>query len=83
MLQKNPGLTAGQIEEILENTALQVPPGCRNISIVGIGHGHWASFRWGDFSNLFFFNADICWNASPAGHGLAQADAALAATPLP
>jgi subtilisin family serine protease len=83
MLQKNPGLTAAQIEEILENTAFPLPPDCRNISIVGISRGHWASFRWGDFANLFFFNADICWDASPAGHGLAQADAALAATPLP
>jgi hypothetical protein len=33
--------------------------------------------------NISFFNADICWNASAAGHGLVQADAALAATLLP
>ena len=30
MLQKNPGLTAAQIEEILENTAFPLPPGCRS-----------------------------------------------------
>jgi hypothetical protein len=36
-----------------------------------------------DFVNVFLFDAVLCWNASQAGHGLAQADAALAATPLP
>lgn len=83
MLQKNPGLTAAQIEEILENTAFPLPPGCRNVIVPGLGPGHWPSFRWTDFINLSFFNADLCWDASPAGHGLVQADAALAATPLP
>jgi subtilisin family serine protease len=83
MLQKNPGLTAAQIEEILENTALPLPPGCRNVRFAFPGPGHWTSWRWTDLLNVFFFDAVICWNASPAGHGLAQADAALAATPLP
>jgi subtilisin family serine protease len=83
MLQENPGLTAAQIEVILENTASPLPPGCRNVRLAAVGPGHWVSFRWSDFSDPFFFNAVICWNASPAGHGLAQADAALAATPLP
>ena len=83
MLQKNPGMTAAQIEEILESTALPLPPGCRNITVTGLGHGHWPSWRWADFVNVFLFNAVVCWDASPAGHGLAQADAALAATPLP
>jgi len=83
MLQKNPALTAAQIEEILENTAFPLPPDCRNVRFGVVGHGHWPSFRWGDFINIFFFNADTCWNASQAGHGLVQADAALAATPLP
>jgi subtilisin family serine protease len=81
MLQKNPGLTAAQIEQILENTALPLPPGCRNVRVPQVGPEHWASFRWLD--NISLFNRTICWNASPAGHGLAQADAALAATPLP
>jgi len=83
MLQKNPGLTAAQIEVILENTASPLPPGCRNVRLAVVGPGHWTSWRWADLLNVFLFNADICWNASPAGHGLAQADAALAATPLP
>jgi subtilisin family serine protease len=83
MLQKNPGLTAAQIEVILENTALPLPPECRNVRLAFVGPGHWSSWRWADFLNVSLFNADICWNASPAGHGLAQADAALAATPLP
>ena len=83
MLQKNPGLTAAQIEEILENTAFPLPPGCRDIVSVGVGPGHWPSFRWADHANIFLFNATVCWDASPAGHGLVQADAALAATPLP
>jgi subtilisin family serine protease len=83
MLQKNPGLTAAQIEAILENTAFPLPPDCRNIVAGVVGHGHWPSFRWADHINLFLFDATVCWDASPAGHGLVQADAALAATPLP
>jgi subtilisin family serine protease len=81
MLQKNPGLTAAQIEQILENTAFPLPPGCRNLRFPGLDPGHYGSFRWIDFANFFFFNAVVCWNTSAAGHGLAQADAALAATP--
>jgi len=83
MLQKNPGLTAAQIEEILENTAFPLPPGCRDAIVEALGPGHWLSFRWTDFANIVFFNFTLCWDASPAGHGLVQADAALAATPLP
>jgi subtilisin family serine protease len=83
MLQKNPGLTAAQIEEILENTAFPVPPGCGNLMVDVHGPGHWWSFRWTDLANVVFFNVTACWNASQAGHGLVQADAALAATPLP
>jgi subtilisin family serine protease len=83
MLQKNPGLTASQIEQILENTAFPLPPGCRNAMVPVPGPGHWWTFRWMDFANIFFLNVTVCWNASAAGHGLVQADAALAATPLP
>jgi subtilisin family serine protease len=83
MLQKNPGLTAPQIEETVENTALPLPPGCRNIIVPGLGPGHWLSFRWKDLAKLSLFDAVVCWDASPAGHGLVQADAALDATPLP
>jgi subtilisin family serine protease len=83
MLQKNPGLTAAQIEEILESTAFPLPPGCRNTRFAALGPGHWPSWRWIDLVNVFVVNATVCWDASPAGHGLVQADAALAATPLP
>jgi subtilisin family serine protease len=89
MLQKNPGLTAAQIEEILESTALPLSPGCRNVRVAsppapyGAPPGHWYSWRWRDLVNVFLFNAVFCWNEAAAGHGLAQADAALAATPLP
>jgi subtilisin family serine protease len=87
MLQKNPGLTAPQIETILESTALPLPPGCRNIRVasppapLGVPPGHWYSWRWRDFVNVLLFNAVFCWNEAAAGHGLVQADAALAATP--
>jgi subtilisin family serine protease len=84
MLQKNPGLTAAQIEEILENTAFPLPPGCRsNIMFPLLGPGHWWSFRWIHIANIVFINVAVCWNEAAAGHGLVQADAALAATPLP
>jgi subtilisin family serine protease len=84
MLQKNSGLTAAQIEAILESTALPLPPGCRNVRLAAPPcAGHWWSFFWRDVANLLLFDAEVCWNASPAGHGLVQADAALAATPLP
>jgi subtilisin family serine protease len=83
MLQKNPGLTAAEIEEILEITAFPLPPDCRDIIAGVVGPGHWLGFRWSDYINLVLFEATVCWDANPAGHGLAQADAALAATPLP
>jgi subtilisin family serine protease len=84
MLQKNPGLTAAQIEEILENTALPLSPGCRNVRFPNPPcPGHWWSFRWRDFVNVSVFDVVFCWNEAAAGHGLVQADAALAATPLP
>jgi len=85
ILQKNPGLTAAQIEEILENTAFPLPPGCRSNIMAPVfpPPGHWWSFRWTDIANIILFNITVCWDANVAGHGLVQADAALAATPLP
>ena len=83
MLQKNPGLTAAQIEEILENTAFPLPPDCKNVRISIPGHGHWWSWSWVDFANVSFIDIVACSDASQVGHGLVQADAALAATPLP
>ena len=56
MLQKNPGLTAAQIEEILENTALPLPPDCLSVMIPVLGPGHWWSFRWTDFANISLIN---------------------------
>jgi subtilisin family serine protease len=82
MLQKNAGLTAAQIEQILENTAFPLPPGCRNTRFATFSPGHWPSIRFIDLvRGLFTFDVTVCWNASPTGHGLVQADAALAATP--
>src|SRR4030095_10316560 len=62
MLQKNPGLTAAQIEQILENTALPLPPGCRNVRVAQSGSGHWWSFRWTDIAKISLFNKTVCWN---------------------
>ena len=42
-----------------------------------------AELELADFVNVFLFNPVICGNEAAAGHGLVQADAALAATPLP
>jgi subtilisin family serine protease len=82
MLQKNPHLTQAQIESILENTALPLPPGCADIVGSGVGPGNPPT--WSDHSNVsFFFPFTVCWGANATGHGLVQADAALEATPTP
>ena len=83
MLQKNPGLAPAEIEATLETTALPLPPGCRNITDAVAGPGPLPSWTWADLANLFFFPAVVCWDANVTGHGLVQADAALAATPSP
>jgi subtilisin family serine protease len=79
MLQKNPTLTAGQIEGILESTTLPLAPGSAGLTFPGIGPGNPPT--WSDFSNIYFFGATVSWGADATGHGLVQADAALAATP--
>ncbi len=81
MLQKNPGLTPAQIEQILESTAMPVAPGCADISFLGVGPGDEPDFE--EHSNVFRFDTTMCWEANATGAGLVQADAALAATPLP
>jgi subtilisin family serine protease len=81
MLQKNPHLTQSQIKAILKSTAMPLPPDCRDVIFPGIGPGN--SPTWSDLSNVFFFNTTVCWGANATGHGLVQADAALAATPPP
>jgi len=62
MAQKNPELTAGNAEEILENSAIYLEPDCRNI-VTPYGP------------------STVCWGADATGAGLANAFAALAATP--
>jgi subtilisin family serine protease len=81
MLQKNPHLMQAQIESILEGTAMPLLPGCRGVIFPGVGPGNPPT--WSDHSNVFFFTTTFCWGANATGHGLVQADAALAATPSP
>jgi subtilisin family serine protease len=81
MLQKNPGLTQAEIEEILEATALPLPAGCRDLLAPGLGPGDYPT--WGDDGNVFYFGTTFCWDSDATGHGLVDAAAALAATPSP
>ncbi len=76
MLEKSPTLTQAQIEAILESTALPVPPGCGDVTFPALGPGNFPT--WGDLDNFFLFDAIACWDANATGHGLLQADAALA-----
>ena len=81
MLQKNPGLTASEIEEILESTALPLAPGCRIVTFPLAGPGTFPTFS--DHDKLSLFDAVVCWDSDATGHGLVQADEALAAVPFP
>jgi subtilisin family serine protease len=82
LLQKNPHLTQSQIEQILENTAMPIAPGCRgDVVVPATGPGNTPT--WGDTDNVSFFTGTVCWGSNATGHGLLQADAALAATPAP
>ena len=45
-------------------------------------HGQYPLLSNG-FHSALFFPLNVCWGANAASHGLVQADAALAATPLP
>ncbi len=63
MLQKNPSLTAADVEFYLETSAIFMPPGSRII---------WTP--WGS-------NENPSWDLDATGAGLADAGAALAATP--
>jgi hypothetical protein len=81
MLQKNASLTQSQIESILESTAMPLPPSCRDITVPFAGPGN--PQTWGDHNNISFLDTTVCWPTNATGAGLVQADAALAATPLP
>jgi subtilisin family serine protease len=81
MLQKNPDLTQAQVEGILVSSVLPLSPGCAEVAWPGVGPGDPAT--WDDHSNVFLFPLTLCWSTNATGAGLVQADAALAATPLP
>ena len=65
MLQKHPSLTEAQAETIIENTAVPLGAGCRNVILVPGGTTP----------------EEICWGADATGAGLLNAAAAVAATP--
>lgn len=81
MLQKNPGLSQGAVESILATTAMPLPPGSATVHWASIGPGNEPT--WDDHGNVSFFELSTSWGADATGHGLVQADAALAATPNP
>jgi len=62
MLEKDPGLTQSQIEAILEETALDIGAGTRQV--------------WDPFLATPSFTT-VAWGADAAGSGLIQVDAAL------
>lgn len=65
MVEKNPSLTAGDAEMIIEGSAVPLDaPDCRNV-----------------FDVISFEFVDFCWDTDATGSGLLDAVAALAATP--
>lgn len=69
MAQKSPNLTPNQAEEILEASAVPMPPGCRMVV---------------DPSTPSYPNPwEYCWAADATGHGFITADRALMNTPQP
>jgi subtilisin family serine protease len=84
MLQKNPNLTQAQIESILESTAMPLPPACRDSRrFSAFEHGWHQPTLGNNFANATVLPITACWQDNATGAGLLQADAALAATPLP
>lgn len=71
MLEKNPALTAAEVEAILKGTALPMPD---TASRMVYDFDHWAEISW-DILCLDEFPCD------PVGAGLVQADAAVEAVP--
>jgi subtilisin family serine protease len=66
MAQKHPSLTAADAETILENSAIPLPAGSRNIV---------------DPNDPNMGTTTVSWGNDASGHGMATADAAVAATP--
>jgi len=64
MLQKNPNLTQGGVENILKSTALCIPPGSMEVYDYGPDGWGWYTYEWDE---------------SATGAGLIQADAAVGA----
>jgi subtilisin family serine protease len=86
MLQKNPNLSAPQIESILKSTAMPMPPDCRNFRfglLMHAGSGEQIPTVRNGFANSFIADLTTCWGPNATGAGLLQADAALDATPAP
>ena len=83
MLQKNPNLTQGQIETILKNTTMPLAPACRDVRFGFIAQGRRFPTVGNNFHGTFITGINTCWGTDATGAGLLQADAALAATPLP
>lgn len=81
LLQKNPQLMQTDIEAIIEQTALPLPAGCVDVRVGFFGNG--GANTWSNLDTMFVFDFTACWNANATGAGVLQADAALAATPLP
>ncbi len=68
MLEKNPELVQGEVENIMKSTALHIPPG-----------SGFDLLLW--LLGIPGLSATPTWEADATGSGLVQADAALAATP--
>lgn len=84
MLEKNPNLTAPQIESILESTAMPLPPGSATVRFGDYIRNPAVTPTLGNqFKNSYVVEFTDTWGANATGAGLLQADAALAATPNP
>ncbi len=84
ILEKNPNLTAGQVETILRSTALGIPStGSAYIRSNAVANSDaWGTVTWGTTCEPDPVNyPGVTFNCDPVGAGLVQAGAALAATP--
>ena len=64
MAQKNPGLTAADAETILQNSAIPLPPGSRNVRD---GYGGIVTYSWGaDATGSGLVTADAALAGTPA-----------------